>query len=194
MSSELATRPLRADARRNRERVLQAARDLFAEHGLDAQMDDIAARAGVGIGTVYRHFPTKDELVRGLVAYRFDKLREAADPWLEVDDAWEALSGFLWDCARLQCGNRGWAQVTAATPLHAGTVEHERDALREVTSQLLERAKTAGAVRADVTVDDVVMLMCGTCSVIQTTGGHDGDTRWERFFGLALDGLRAGAR
>ena len=193
MSSDAATeiRPLRADARRNRERVLNAARDAFAEQGLEAQMDDIAARAGVGVGTVYRHFPTKDALLRGLVADRFDRLRAAAEPWFEVDDAWEALSGFLWECARMQCGNRGWAQVQAATHAVIGEVEEERDALQAVTGKLLERAQAAGQARSDATAHDVAMLMCGTCGVIEMTGGHSGDDRWERFFALALEGLRA---
>jgi AcrR family transcriptional regulator len=183
-------RPLRADARRNRERVLAAARDVLAEQGLDAQMDQIAAAAGVGVGTVYRHFPTKEALVAALVADRWRSLAEQAGPSFEVDDAWQALSDFLWRCARLQLENRAWAELTAGGPL-AFEGEDERRELLDVTQRLVDRAREAGVVRDDLSAQDIGMLMCGTCSVIRTTGGHDGDRSWERFFELALGGLRA---
>ena len=192
MSSDVLTeaRPQRADARRNRERVLEAAREALAEHGLDAQMDDIAARAGVGVGTVYRHFPTKEDLVGALVADRWRSLTEAAFPAFEVDDPWQGLSEYLWRAARLQCDNRAWAQLAAAAPLGV-EAEDERQELVAVTDKLVARAKKAGVVRKDLAAQDIAMLMCGTCSVMQTTGAHDGDKRWERFFALALEGLRA---
>jgi AcrR family transcriptional regulator len=184
-------RPLRADARRNREAVLQAARDAFAEVGLEAQMDEIAARARVGVGTVYRHFPTKEALIEALQADRWLKLAAAAGPHLDAEDAWEGLKGFLWDAARLQIKNRAWAELAAAAPLDF-SAEDERQELLAVTQLLLDRAKEAGAVREDITGQDIGMLMCGNASVMRTTGGHDGDTRWERFFELGLEGLRAG--
>jgi AcrR family transcriptional regulator len=188
--SSVEERPLRADARRNRERVLAAAGDVLAEHGLDAQMDQIAAAAGVGVGTVYRHFPTKEALVAALVADRWRRLAAEAGPALEADDAWEGLSGFLWRCARLQLENRAWAELTAGGPLAFEANDEHRELL-DVTQQLVDRARAAGAVRDDLTGQDIGMLMCGTCSVIRTTGGHEGDRTWERFFELALDGLRA---
>ena len=194
LSSDAIAEPraLRADARRNRERVLEAAREALAEHGLDAQMDDIAARAGVGVGTVYRHFPTKDELVRALVADRWRSLAEAAGPALEAEDPWQGLSDYLWRAARMQRDNRAWAQLAAAAPLPlAIDAEDERQELIAVTQQLVDRAKAAGVVREDLAAQDISMLMCGTCGVMQTTGAHDGDERWERFFALALEGLRA---
>jgi AcrR family transcriptional regulator len=185
-----AARPLRADARRNRERVLAAAAEVLADHGLDAQMDQIAAAAGVGVGTVYRHFPTKDALVAALVADRWRRLAAEAGPALETDDAWEGLHDFLWRCAHLQRENRAWAELTAGGAL-ASEGEDERRELVDVTQYLVDRAREAGAVRDDLTGQDIGMLMCGTCSVIRTTGGHDGDRSWERFFELALAGLRA---
>ena len=183
------TRPLRADARRNRERVLEAGREALAERGLDAQMDDIAARAGVGIGTVYRHFPTKDDLFTALLADRWRKLTDAAGPAFEAEDPWQGLHDYLWRCARMQCEHRAWAQLLAAAPLARDATDEHEELLR-VTDELVKRAREAGAVRADLTGQDIAMLMCGTCGVMQTTGAHDGDNRWERFFALALDGLR----
>ena len=191
MSSDaVVDRPLRADARRNREAVLQAAREAFSELGLEAQMDDIAARAGVGVGTVYRHFPTKEALIEALHADRWRQLTAAADPYLDADDAWDGLQRFLWDCARLQRDNRAWAELAAAAPLRFDA-EDERQDLLVVTQELVDRAKQAGAVRADLGPQDIGMLMCGTASVMRTTGAYEGDTRWERFFALGLQGLRA---
>ncbi len=191
MSSDaVVERPLRADARRNREAVLEAAREAFADTGLDAQMDDIAARAGVGVGTVYRHFPTKEALIEALHADRWRRLTAAADPYRDADDPWDGLQRFLWDAARLQRDNRSWAELAAAAPLRFDA-EDERQDLLAVTQELVDRAKEAGAVRADLSSHDIGMLMCGTASVMRTTGAHDGDSRWERFFELGLQGLRA---
>jgi AcrR family transcriptional regulator len=148
-------------------------------------MDDIAARAGVGVGTVYRHFPTKDALFDALSGERWRELAEAARPAFDVDDPWEALTGFLWRCAYLHRDNRAWGQLAAAAPLGFGREEQQE--LLRVTGELVERAKAAGSVRGDLTAQDIGMLMCGTCGVMQTTG----DDRWERFFALALEGLRA---
>jgi len=187
--SGLIDRPLRADARRNRERVLNAAREVFAEQGRDAQMDDVAQRADVGVGTVYRHFPTKEALIEALQADRWLKLAAAAEPYRDAADPWNGLKGFLWDAARLQRDNRSWAELAAAAPLHFDA-EDERQELLAVTQELVDRAKEAGAVRADLTSHDIGMLMCGTASVMRTTGAHDGGDRWERFFELGLQGLR----
>jgi AcrR family transcriptional regulator len=175
---------MRADARRNRERVLEAAREALAEHGLDAQMDDIAARAGVGVGTVYRHFPTKEALFDTLVGERWLTLAEAAAPAFEAHDPWEGLKDYLWRCAYLHRDNRAWGQLAAAKPLEFGREEQQE--LMRVTDELVKLAKKAGAVREDLTAQDIGMLMCGTCGVMQTTG----DDRWERFFAIALEGLR----
>src|ERR687885_158221 len=95
-------RAQRADARRNRERVIAAARICMAREGLDAQMEDIARAAGVGVGTVYRHFRTKDELVDALAAERFERLRDLAHEALAQDDPWESFAGFMRAAARIQ--------------------------------------------------------------------------------------------
>lgn len=165
--------------------MLEAAREALAEHGLDAQVDDIATRAGVGVGTVYRHFPTKEALFDALSGERWRSLAEASGPAFEADDPWEGLKDYLWRCARMHQENRAWGQLAAAAPLGFG-MEEQQDLLR-VTGELVKRAQEAGAVRADLTAHDIGMLMCGTCGVMQTTG----DDRWERFFALALEGLRA---
>src|SRR5690349_10916702 len=107
-------RPLRADARRNRERVLEAARAVFAEHGRDAQMDDVAKKAGVGVGTVYRHFPTKEALIEALVVDSFQKIALRAEAALQADDAWDALASTLWAGAEILAADRALSEVFAS--------------------------------------------------------------------------------
>src|SRR5690349_22608185 len=107
-------RPLRADARRNREKVLTAARKVFSEHGRDAQMDDVARRAGVGVGTVYRHFPTKEALIEALVVDSFQKIALRAEAALQADDAWDALASTLWAGAEILAADRALSEVFAS--------------------------------------------------------------------------------
>src|SRR3954470_19044082 len=107
------SKPLRADARRNRAAIVKAARKVFSDKGQDAQMDDIARRAKVGVGTVYRHFPTKEALLEELVRESF---RELAELWLaelERPDAWDAFVELMWRSAELHAGDRAFSEVVA---------------------------------------------------------------------------------
>src|SRR3954462_7145635 len=109
-------RVLRADARRNHEAVIAAAKKLFADQGLDAQMPDVAKAAKVGVGTVYRHFPTKEDLIAALAAERFERLAQKARECLEMADAWEGISGFIRFAAQIQADDRGLCEVTGSRP------------------------------------------------------------------------------
>src|SRR4051794_27205946 len=110
--TQVAGRPLRADARRNRERVLTAAREVFAEHGPEAQMDDVARRAEVGVGTVYRHFPTKEALIDALVAEAFERLLVVAKEQAQRENGgWDALETTLWAGAEILAGDRAGGAV-----------------------------------------------------------------------------------
>ncbi len=111
-----AQKPLRADARRNRERVLNAARAVFAAQGHEAQMDDVARQAEVGVGTVYRHFPTKEALISALAVEAFERVAAAARESLELADAWEALTKTLWAGAEILAGDRALAELMAHLP------------------------------------------------------------------------------
>ena len=113
--TELVDKPLRADARRNREKVLAAARAVFAEQGVDAQMDDVARRADVGVGTVYRHFPTKDALLNALTDELFDVIAAHAREMLELDDPWEAFQRTMWFSGEKTAGDRAFAEILGAT-------------------------------------------------------------------------------
>src|ERR1700754_5269914 len=114
---EIAAKPLRADARRNRERVLTAARTVFAEHGREAQMDDVARRAGVGVGTVYRHFPTKEALVNALAVDLFGQLISAAREAYTLEDPWEAFTQALWAGGHLLASDRAFTEIASQTEM-----------------------------------------------------------------------------
>jgi AcrR family transcriptional regulator len=179
------TRPLRADARRNRERIVKAARAVFADHGIDAQMDDVAKRAKVGVGTVYRHFPTKEALVDALVRERFDEIAGYAEEALQNEDAWEGFSGMLLRAGERNAADRCFCEVVAFTDLSSIVQE---TGLAGFTEKLMDRAKAQGTLRADATQMDISMLMCGAGSVMRTMPAPD---LWRRYMTLMLDGLRA---
>ena len=183
---------LRADARRNRERVLVAARKLFAQHGQDAQMEDIARAAKVGVGTVYRHFPTKDDLVEALADERFHRLEEKARECLEGDDPWGAFTEFMTYSAEVQAADRALSEVMADRPEMMRGVAAE-SGLWEPMSELVARAQKAGAMRPDVSAEDVPTLICGIGRATQPAGVPSA-INWERLLAILLDGLRAPAQ
>lgn len=190
--STVAARPLRADARRNRERVLAAARAVFSEQGHEAQMDDVARRAQVGVGTVYRHFPTKEALIEALAVDSFEQVTAKAKQALAtIEDPWEALTATLWAGAEILAADRSLAELLALIPgptLRGLPIEQE---LNETITELLRRAQEAGAVRPDVVLDDIPMLMCGIGAA--TRKQHRCQAAWRRHLTIVIDGLRAGA-
>jgi AcrR family transcriptional regulator len=183
-------RPLRADARRNREKVLEAARTVFSEHGRDAQMDDVARGAGVGVGTVYRHFPTKEALIEALMVAAFESIAEAAEAALEIEDPWEAFTSVLWRGAETMAGDRALSEVFASIPGATESVMPTVEGLTQTMAELIRRAQEAGALRDDLIVDDVPMVMCGIGSA--TKKEHRCPDAWRRHLSLVVDGMRAG--
>ncbi len=184
-------KPLRADARRNREAVIAAARAVFAEQGREAQIDDVARRAKVGVGTVYRHFPTKEALIEALAVDSYAQLAAIAREALTAEDPWEAFVDVLWRGAAILAGDRALTEVVMATP---GAVEAGAGAAGEVVAvmdQLIRRAQAAGRLRADVMTDDISMLMCGLGSA--TRKAHACPDSWRRHVAIVVDGLRADA-
>ena len=179
--------PVRADAQRNRERLLAAAGELFTERGLEVTLDDIARRAGVGVGTVYRAFPTKESLFAALAADRFEQIAGFAAEALDVEDPWEAFTGFVRRCAKLQASDRLLSQALIEQPDVMCTAASRSDH-QEAVATLVERAKAAGAMRADFEPRDVGMVMCALSSVDRGKG-----FAWERLLPIVLDGLRAEA-
>jgi AcrR family transcriptional regulator len=185
--TDTAPRPLRADARRNRERVLTAARAAFAEQGREAQMDDVAKRAGVGVGTVYRHFPTKEALVQALASELFNGVLVGAREALAFDDPWEGFVHALWSGGKLLASDRAFTEIVAEAemPISPDT----QDEMNEIFLELIRRAQEAGRLRRDIVLDDIPMFMCGIG--MATAKPHCCPNAWQRHLTLVIDGLRA---
>jgi AcrR family transcriptional regulator len=185
----VVARVLRADARRNREAVMAAAKKLFADQGLDAQMPDVARRAKVGVGTVYRHFPTKDDLIAALVAERFERLAAKAREVLEAEDPWEGVADFIRFAAQIQADDRGLCEVMGSRPeVMDGAARGA--GLPELCERLVERAQLSGQLRPDLTWEDIPMIACGLGRITQADVGPAAG-RWPRLVEIILDGLRA---
>jgi AcrR family transcriptional regulator len=188
ISSE-TDRPLRADARRNRERILESARSVFAEYGVDAQMDDVARRAAVGVGTVYRHFPTKEALMVELVRQKFrlfaDRMQDALD---EGGEPFAALASVMRRNAETAAGDAAMQHALAGAGEHIWMqARGEQQELLTLTDELIARARSAGTVRPDLRATDIGMLMCGVCSSMSfSVPGFD----WRRHLELVIDTLR----
>src|SRR5947207_359257 len=171
-------RPLRADARRNREAVIAAAKKLFADQGLDAQMPDVARSANVGVGTVYRHFPTKHDLIAALVAERFERLAQKAREALQTEDAWEGISDFIRFCAQIQADDRGLCEVMGSRP-DVMDASARAAGLDDLADKLVKRAQRSGELRKDLQWEDIPMIACGLGRITQATAGPDAG-RWPR--------------
>ena len=182
-------RPLRADARRNRERILESARRVFAECGANAQIDDVARQAGVGVGTVYRHFPTKEALLVELLREKFRLFAARGREALEQDDEpFAALEALLRRNAETAASDAAVQHALAAAGEHIWLqAEAEQQELVAVTDDLIGRARRAGTIRQDVQANDIAMLMCGLCSTMGAKPGFD----WRRHLDLLIDMLRA---
>jgi AcrR family transcriptional regulator len=186
-------KPLRADARRNRARVLDAARTAFAAEGSSVPLDEIARRAGVGAGTVYRHFPTKEALFEAVVR---DRLRQLAEDGRALNggcaDPGEALFRFIDRLISEAAPKRDLIDALDSTGVDvtaalAGAVGE----LRAETGRLLARAQQAGVVRGDIDLTDLMALLSGTIQATQRQPGHRIDPR--RAIAVLCDGLRARA-
>ncbi len=180
----MADRPLRADARRNRDNVLRAAREAFAAHGYGVPLDEIAALAGVGPGTVYRHFPSKEELFEAVVTARLRDLVDAARTLATDPDPGPAFFGFL-GRFRAELGAKRDLPDAIATP---GALQAD---LRAALDVLLRRAQEQGAVRSDITTPDLMALLKGLLHTINDRPpGPADDGLADRLIAVVFDGLR----
>ena len=185
-----AGRPLRRDAERNRQRILAAAADAFAEGGLAVTMDEIARRAGVGVGTVYRRFPDKELLIEALFEQRIDELVALAEAARDDPDPFAGLVRFFETFLAVQAADRGLKEVVLGTARGAGRAARARERIGPIVRHLLARACEAGDVRPDVAASDLALIQFMLGAVIDFT--HDvAPETWRRMLAIMLDGLRA---
>ena len=188
MSAPTIEKPLRSDARRNRAALVASARELFAREGVDVPVEEITHHAGLGMGTLYRHFPTKDELIDAVLEEAFAEMLRLAEEAVAAQDAWAGFAGFLERAFEVHTHNRGVKDMLAASR-HADSM---RGRIRPLLAQMVERAQEQGTLRRDFTPEDLPLLFWSAGRVIETTG-KIAPGAWRRYLGLLLDGLRAEA-
>jgi AcrR family transcriptional regulator len=184
----------RADSRRKRLRLIEAARAAIAEHGLQASTTDITERAEVGVGTLYRRFGSKEALVADVLLDGVAEIQAWADAALTDPDPWAGLSCFLFAYTEAQLANLGLAEFTNGTTheLPAEVAEAGTE-LAGAIDRLVRRAQDHGALRADVTWRDIVLISIGPMGGIECLGATTGEDQWRRTITIALDGLRGPA-
>jgi AcrR family transcriptional regulator len=185
-------RPIRADARRNRERLLKAAFEVFAEVGVDAQMTDIADVAGLGIGTLYRNFASKEQLVNALVLDRLTSAARAARKIVDAPDAWDALVRLIRSITDVQLENRVLSQFMGGRIAGSPELQEQRDIVYGILETVVERAKHDGQLRDDVNVADIRMIMMALAHVASSDSPL-AQLLVMRYLGVVIDGLRAPA-
>ena len=183
------TAPLRADAERNRQRLLVAAKDLFATRGLEVTLDDVARHAGVGTGTAYRRFPNKDALIDALMADRIAELGDIAKECLEEPDPWVGLTSYFDRALALQAADRGLKEVLFSSGRGRERSVHARRQIAPVVTKLVKRAVEAGAVRSDMRTSDVPVINFMLNTVVDFGRDVEPDL-YKRYLAIVLDGLR----
>jgi AcrR family transcriptional regulator len=187
----VTSRPLRKDAVRNRELLIAAARAVFAERGLEASLDDVAHRAGLGVGTAYRHFANKYDLAKAVFGAAIDDIVALAEQAAAGADPWAGLVAFFQGTAGAQTADRGLREVLMGVH-DAEQLERVHDRLSAPLRRLVTRAKAAGELREDVEATDIGIVLMMLCTVADVTGDTAPDL-WRRYLPMLLDGLRAGS-
>jgi AcrR family transcriptional regulator len=186
-----ASRPLRKDAARNRALLVQAGREVFADRGLEASLDDVARHAGLGVGTAYRHFANKFELARAIFTEAIEEILETARRAAAMDDPWVGIVTFVKMAAEAQTKDRGLREVLMGTHDPA-EMQRVNDIIGPLLEDLVTRAKQAGAVREEIEASDVGMVILMLCTVADITSDL-APHQWQRYVPMLLDGLRAGS-
>jgi AcrR family transcriptional regulator len=186
-------RPLRADARRNREKIMASAAELFASRGREAQMEEIAAHCGLGMGTLYRHFPSKQALLTAMVRERFRGMADLARAAEQIADSGEAFEVLLRSYLEAAEGDASFQlALMGSGDVEWQGISEEKAEFGDAVSRVIERAVAAGAVRGDLTYADFILLTRGVMSTMyfKPTGNSD----WRRHLKLTLAGLRSSAK
>jgi AcrR family transcriptional regulator len=186
-----AGRTLRSDARRNRDRILDAAQRSFATDGLEIGVDEIACRAGVGVGTLYRRFPSKESLIHAIFERRLDDLQPVIDRALAAADPWDGFVELLLAMVAQQIEDQGFSQMIVTRLGPEAVPAQIRRRFLEPVEVLMARAQTAGRARTDITAADLpaIVRMAGASAL-----GANPACDWRRHVGMLLDGLAAPAQ
>jgi AcrR family transcriptional regulator len=182
---------MRRDAARNRELLIDAAREVFAQRGLEASLDDIAHHAGLGVGTAYRHFANKWELATALIEQAVDEIVALAERALTLDDPWAGLVAFLEGALEVQAKDRGLREVITGV-YDAEQLDRIHDRMSGIVSELFTRGQNLGVIRADADPTDVGFVMTMICSVVEVAGDMNPDV-WRRYLAMCLEGLKPAA-
>jgi AcrR family transcriptional regulator len=183
-------RPLRRDARESRDRLIAAARAEFAAQGVDASLEKIARDAGVAIGTLYRHFPTRMDLLMVALRPRLQEFVDGADRALEMDDPWDGFVAYLDNLFAVQAGDRGFNDFLSRRFPGNSETEHIHDVMCQQIEDVLARAQKAGKARPDITQADIVNLIWSNGRIMDATSSRV-PTAWRRQLYLMLDAYRA---
>ncbi|MFJ8076867.1 TetR/AcrR family transcriptional regulator [Streptomyces sp. NPDC096176] len=188
-ADEASARPLRADAERNRQRIIAAAQHVFAQRGLDVTLDDIANHAGVGVGTVYRRFANREELVEAIFDTEIQRITDRAEEALTHQDPWDGLVHFFTTASQDFADDRGLREVLLIGTHGKDRVAAARERLSPAIAAVIERAQRHGALRDDIEVTDfpLIQMMLGTATQLSQAVSPG---LWERYLTLILDGLR----
>jgi AcrR family transcriptional regulator len=187
--SEAPGRALRRDAAINRERLLDAARELFAEQGLHVSLNDIAHHAGVGVGTAYRRFANKEEVIDALFEEGLQDIAAAAQEALAEPDSWSGLVQFLERSLHMQFGDRGLNEIMNDTALGRERVAEARDRIAPLIQALVDRAKDQRTVRPDLEQSDLIFIQAGVSAIMDRSRTIEPDL-YRRYLTLFLDGIR----
>ena len=182
-------RPLRADAVRNRARILEAAAEVFAERGLEVTLDDIAHHAGLGVGTVYRRFSDRESLVEALFDERMQVAKRRMEAALDEPDAMQALEGVIRENCEQFAADRGLRQVMLTSTYGQNSLAQCREEIPPIVERLVQRAKESGALRSDFQATDIPILFLMIGAVVDFTGAIEPGL-WRRYLELFLDGIR----
>jgi AcrR family transcriptional regulator len=185
--------PLRSDAERNRGRIITAARTVFRRDGLNASMASVAREAGVGIATMFRHFPAKEDLVAAVFVDRMDAYADAVATALDDPDPWHGFTGYLEAACAMQAADYGFADVLTMTFPTAMAMEERRDEAYAGMVRLIDRAKATGKLREDFDPSDLVLIHMANAGVVNATGDAAPDA-WRRVVALIIQSLEAPAR
>jgi AcrR family transcriptional regulator len=183
---------LRADAERNRQLLLQAAREVFAEHGLEASSKEIARRAGVGIATLFRRFPTRQDLLVATFGHKLAAYTEAIDRALQDPDPWRGFCHYLTTITGMQAGDRGFRDILTQAFPDAPELRAQRDRVYRGLVELIEKAKATGRLRADFVPEDVPLVLMANAGVVAATADHAPESS-DRLVGYLLQAFAASA-